>query len=1292
MNAKHPSSTWGRRHILPHSITSRSSIARILALSILIVLTATSAKALTVFGINHANNNLVRFDSAMPATFISSIAITGMAGGEAIVGLDARPVDGKLYGLGTTSRLYIIDPITGAATQVGTGSFTTSINGTAFGFDFNPTVDRIRIVSDTNQNIRIDPNNGVTVTVDTPLAYAAGDANAGANPDIAGIAYTNNTASATQTTLYGIDTTLNILVTQGGLNGSPSPNGGQLFTVGSLGVDPTALLGFDIASNGVAFATMVTGGVPRLYTISLATGAATLVGSTSAATTVRAMTVAITSYSAAIAANTVTFTGSIGADSIVFDQSGGLLRHNRFSAGDSGFNSDFDFSSTVAGDQTVSATSPAVVVIVNAGDRDDHVVIGTNSAPASALAVTFQITGQGGGDSLVIDDSVSATGRTITVNGATSTVSGFGGPITYASVESVEVFAGTGADTINISGTAGPLTSVNAGGGTDTVSFASGATLSGGLLDGGGGTDTIDYSAYTTGVNVNLNETQTLFLSVLTGMQEPSPISTSQAAGRGVFVLNSAQTDLSFNIVYSGLTGAPISGTRFQNQAAGVNGPIVRDLSATEQNGLVTPSGSFTGVWSATDAMSLTAPSAVTPGSTVLQELLANRIYFNLNTLPNFPSGEIRGQLISQGLVGSATGTGGIRGFENATGGSGADTLTGNTSVNVLHGGGNNDTLIGGPSGDQLFGDDGADILVWNNGDGSDFMEGGTGNDTVQVNGSPTGGDQYLIQVNPADSSRLRFDRTNLGLFNLNIGTTEILDFNTLAGDDTTTVEFAGGNPIPSGGIDFAGDTGSDRLILQRSAGSFVAGLTLHVATGLGAGSVSVDGRVISYTGLEPIDDTVPSTNFTFFAPNTASHLEIVNGPTVNGAATTQINDGGTGAFELVNFAGKANVTINTGMVAQTLVINNSATPPGLSTLNVNASSADDDINVIAVPGGITAMVNGLDSSDSVRVSGAGVPIGTTLFLDNGAGFDRLVYDTGGVGINRNAGPGADQTTITRPGSGNVIYQNFEDVTFDGIARALNISTRLRVLTGDNALIGGFIITGGANKKVIMRAIGPSLSQFGLLGVLADPTLELYDSNSQLAAMNDNWRETQETEITATGVAPQNDLESALVTTLLPGNHTVVVRGKDNASGIGVVEAYDLEAQTPAQFANISTRGFVDAGDKVMIGGFILGGDNGSTHVAIRGIGPSLAQAGLSNVLVDPTLDLYDGNGTRLIFNDNWMDDSSQAAALTAVGLAPSTNEESAIFTTLSPGAFTAILAGKDGGIGVGLVEVYNLQ
>src|SRR4051812_17651752 len=306
---------------------------------IVIVLTAASVRAMPIFGINNANNNLVRFDSATPGTIISSTPVTGMVGGDTVVGLDFRPIDGKLFALGSGSRLYIIDPATGVATQVGTGTFAPALSGTSFGFDFNPVVDRIRIVSDTNQNLRLDPNTGAIAGTDTNLIYATGDPNFGADPSVVGSAYTNNVANATTTTLFGIDSILNNLVQQGAVNvppGTPSPNTGQLFTVGSVGVDTSGVVGFDIAPNGVAFAGMVVAAFPRLYAISTASGAATLIGliGTGTGTFVRAMAVAPASFTASAPATTATFTGSVGANSIVFDQSGGLLRHNRFSNGD----------------------------------------------------------------------------------------------------------------------------------------------------------------------------------------------------------------------------------------------------------------------------------------------------------------------------------------------------------------------------------------------------------------------------------------------------------------------------------------------------------------------------------------------------------------------------------------------------------------------------------------------------------------------------------------------------------------------------------------------------------------------------------------------------------------------------------------------------------------------------------------------------------------------------------------------------------------------------------------------
>ncbi len=264
----------------------------------------------------------------------------------------------------------------------------------------------------------------------------------------------------------------------------------------------------------------------------------------------------------------------------------------------------------------------------------------------------------------------------------------------------------------------------------------------------------------------------------------------------------------------------------------------------------------------------------------------------------------------------------------------------------------------------------------------------------------------------------------------------------------------------------------------------------------------------------------------------------------------------------------------------------------------------------------------------------------------------------------------------------------------DGIAlppaQSLNLSARLAVGTDENVLIGGLIVTGTDSKKVIVRGIGPSLMLNGvpLADTLADPVLELYQDGA-LITRNDNWKETQETEIEASGLAPADDLESAIVATLSPGSYTVILHGQNNGSGVGLVEAYDLDSAANATLANTSTRGFVQTGDDVLIAGFIIG-NGGSETVLVRAIGPSLAAAGVTNPLADPTLDLYDANGAVIRSDDNWRD--TQEALVRSTGLAPADDAEAAIMRSLAPGNYTAVVRGKDGGTGVALVEVYNLQ
>ncbi|HEX8203266.1 MAG TPA: DUF4394 domain-containing protein [Isosphaeraceae bacterium] len=1029
----------------------------------LAVLPGPSDVAPRAFGVD-TSNNLVRLNAGTPATPVSTTPITGLQGGagEAVIGLDFRPATNQLYAVSNeagTGRLYTIDPVTAAVTFRATltadptdaSNPFTALNGTSFGVDFNPTVDRLRVVSDADQNLRINVDAGLVIT-DDPL-------NPG-TPNVVGSAYITNVNGATTTTLYGIDSGTDALVIQN------PPNIGVLNQVGTgLGVgDIGNAVGFDVRTVGGtnrALASLVVGGVSSLYTINLTAGTATLLG-TIGGNPLVGLTIAPEGFSnTTLVGNTATFTGGPGADTIVFDQSGGLLRHNRFSAGDSGFTSDFDFDPNLPGDQTLSATNPALTIIVNTAGADDRVTIGSPSAPASGLAASFQINGQGGGDSLTIDDTADATGRPITINGTSGTITGLGGTITLGTLERVTLNAGTGNDTINVQGTSAAATSINAGGGNDTVAFGVDATLSGGFVDGGTGFNTLDYSASTSAVTVDLSaaQAQTLFLATLTASQEPGPLSNSPATGQLVGLLNAAQTALTFNVTYQGLTGSPISGTHFHNQAIGVNGPIVRGLFPSEQNGLVTPSGTFAGTWSASDPIltppdpaapgasvrPLTAPSPVTPGSTLVQELLAGRIYFNIHTLPNFPTGEIRGQLFAQGTVNAAPGTAGVRGFANVTGGSGNDTLTGDANVNILRGGIGNDTIVGGQGGDQLFGDDGNDTIIWNNGDGSDFMEGGDDDDTVQVNGSPTGGDQFLIRRNSADPNRLRFDRTNLGLFNLDIGTTEALDFNTLGGDDTLTVDFANGNPIPQGinngpGIDFDGGAVAgggtptiDLLVLQSTAGTFFAGDQFYDAIGPGEGNLFLDDTFLTFANLLVVNDTVPATNVPFTAPAFSTAINVFDGPATGNVQVAQINDGGAGTFVPINFANKVNVAINSDFDAQAILLNNPTAPTGLSTLTVNANVAADQVTVVATPPGVAITVNTLDGDDIHSVTGAGVPIGTTLSLDGGPGIDTLNFDAGGAAVT--VVPGLLRgVTIRRAGSGSVDFVNFEQVNVFNVA------------------------------------------------------------------------------------------------------------------------------------------------------------------------------------------------------------------------------------------------------------------
>jgi len=463
-------------------------LSRLFFMVVLSLAAAGSALAATAFAVD-SGGNLLRFDVATPGTVTTIGAITGLQGGENIQDIDFRPANGLLYGLGSTGRLYTINTTTAAATLVApltadpadpTNPFAALV-GTRFSIDFNPVPDRLRVVSDAGQNLRVNAATG--------LATTDGDLNPG-SPDIGGNGYTNSYSGATATTLYGLDRTSDQLVMQN------PPNNGTIVAVGALGVNIQGPAPLDISVIGnTAYAALSTNGTSSsLYTINLQTGAATLVGSIGGPVLINGLALVQSHFTASLSGTTVTFTGSVGPDSIVFDSAGGLLRHNRFSSGDEGFNSDFDFDSSTPGDQTLSASDPAVVVIVNGNEGNDSVTIGSASSPASGLAAAFQVNGGADNDSLSVDDSADATGRAVTI-GLTG-YSGIGGGASVTGIESFAMTLGSGADTVQVNALAPMLAAtVSTGGGADTVNvlganIPANSTLG---LDGGANTDTLTY-------------------------------------------------------------------------------------------------------------------------------------------------------------------------------------------------------------------------------------------------------------------------------------------------------------------------------------------------------------------------------------------------------------------------------------------------------------------------------------------------------------------------------------------------------------------------------------------------------------------------------------------------------------------------------------------------------------------------------------------------------------------------------------------------------------------------------
>jgi hypothetical protein len=374
--------------------------------------------------------------------------------------------------------------------------------------------------------------------------------------------------------------------------------------------------------------------------------------------------------------------------------------------------------------------------------------------------------------------------------------------------------------------------------------------------------------------------------------------------------------------------------------------------------------------------------------------------------------------------------------------------------------------------------------------------------------------------------------------------------------------------------------------------------------------------------------------------------------------------------------------TTGSNNVENDLIANNAATTSGPDVFGAFNSHGH---NLVANADGGT----GFGGNDLV---GADPKLGP--LQNNGGATDTqaLLSDSPAINAaNPDAAPPTDQRGFYRAGAPDI--GAFEVKATYYAANLQNISTRGFVGTGNSVLIGGMIIHGTGPKKVLVRAIGPTLGQFGLSSVLQNPTLDLYHTvnNTQVVVTsNDNWIDSaNKQEIIDTGLAPPNNLEAAILMDLEPGNYTAIVRGVNGTTGNALVDAFDINQTTPNQFGNISTRGLVQTGNNVLIAGLIVNGPQ-TQNVLLRGLGPTLSQFGVSNVLANPLLELVEPNGMR-ITNDNWTD-AANASGIAATGLQPPNNLESAILMRLPAGNYTAILSGVNNTTGNALVEVYAVQ
>jgi len=479
--------------------------------------------------------------------------------------------------------------------------------------------------------------------------------------------------------------------------------------------------------------------------------------------------------------------------------------------------------------------------------------------------------------------------------------------------------------------------------------------------------------------------------------------------------------------------------------------------------------------------------------------------------------------------------------------------------------------------------------------------------------------------------------------------------------------------------------------IYNQGLGSVnITGSTLNGNSAIATGGIYTNQGMVNITNSTLSGNSATSSGGGVFYNN--SGTVTVTNSTISGNSDIGIvTNGGT-------------VNVRSSIIALNMV--------GATRADVNGAFVTGGFNLIGVKDGSTGFTSLSDQTgtaaapldpklDPAGLQSNGGPTQTIKLLFGSPAIDRgtsngltgqLTTDQRGVGFPR---------TSDNPAIPNAFGGDGSDIGALEVLSGFvgNFSTRLPVGTDDNVLIEGFIVQGPADstKKIIVRAIGPSLAPFGITDALANPTLEIRDANNATIARNDNWRTTQiggiitsdqAQEIASSGATPTNDFESAIIANLAPGSYTAVVAGSGRTVGTGVVDAYDLSAASPARLANVATRGLIQPNDKLMIAGFII--QNGPVRAVVRAVGPSLTAFGINNALPDTTLQIKTPDGATVIENDDWQ--TTQKAELEQTTLQPSHPLEAAVVVTLQPGQYTAQVRGKPETTGIGVVQVYFLQ